>query len=100
MTGAGHHRLAGQFAHQAHDRLNRKTPRGAFACAAIAHAHAALVNVPDSKREQAAKQQDLPDPEIRAVRRAGRGSRQGRQANGPPGAGAPDRGTRTGDGQS
>ncbi len=78
MTGAGHYRLAGQFAQRAHDRLKQEDAQGALACAAIAQAHAALVNVPDSRREQAAKQQDPPDPEIRAVRRAGRGSRQGR----------------------
>jgi hypothetical protein len=86
MTWAGHYRLAGQFAQQAHDRLKQEDTQGPPACAAITHAHAALVNVPDSSREQAAKQQDPPDPEIRAVRRAGRGSRQGRSANGSPGA--------------
>jgi hypothetical protein len=78
MTGAGHYRLAGQAAQRAHDRLKQDDTSGALACAAIAPAHAALVSVPDSRREQAAKQQDPPDPGIRAVRSAGRGSRQGR----------------------
>jgi len=78
VTGAGHYRLAGQFAQQAHDRLKQEDTQGALACAAIAQAHAALASVPDSRRERAAKQQDRPDPGIRAAGRAGRGSRQGR----------------------
>jgi hypothetical protein len=89
MTGAGHYRLAGQFAQQAHDRLKQEATQGALACSAIAQAYAALVNVPDSMREQAAKRQDPPDPEIRAVRRGGRGpgragKRTDRRARGAP----------------
>ena len=46
VTGADHYRLAGQFAQQARDRLKQEDTQGAFACAAIAHARAALVNLP------------------------------------------------------
>jgi hypothetical protein len=36
MAGADHYRLAGQFAPQAHDRLEQEDTQGALACAAIA----------------------------------------------------------------
>jgi hypothetical protein len=62
MTGAGHYCLTGQFAQRAHDRLKQEGTQGTLACAAIAQAYSALVNVPDSRREQAAKQQDRPIP--------------------------------------